>query len=336
MVAQGMTGFLLRCLRWPHGMADNAEALDFDRMDMSDTDELNAGSMAHFALPDEPTLYVVATPIGNLGDLTPRARAVLQRVDRVAAEDTRNTGKLLNALGIRKPLMAHHDHNEADSAGGIVACLQRGESVALVSDAGTPAVSDPGAVLVRAVSQAGFTVVPVPGASSVLAVVAASGLVDGPFTFQGFLPPKGKARLDKLQTWLARPEPQVVFEAPHRILQLFDDLLALQADERVVCAGREMTKQFETFYRGTVREVAERVKADAYAEKGEWVLVWQGLQEDPTGQQTPGGAGSAEAWMRALLAHLPPKTVVQLVTQVTGLPKNQVYSQVLQLAKQND
>ncbi|WP_288106696.1 16S rRNA (cytidine(1402)-2'-O)-methyltransferase [Limnobacter sp.] len=300
---------------------------------MSDTDELNADSVMHFALPDAPTLYVVATPIGNLGDLTPRARAVLQRVDRIAAEDTRNTGKLLNALGIRKPLMAHHDHNEADSAGGIVACLQRGESVALVSDAGTPAVSDPGAVLVRAVSEAGFAVVPVPGASSVLAVVAASGLVDGPFTFQGFLPPKGKARLDKLQAWLARPEPQVVFEAPHRILQLFDDLLTVQASDRAVCAGREMTKQFETFYRGTVSEVFERVKADAYAEKGEWALVFAGQAES---QDTAEAAGQTEEWIKALLAHLPPKTIVQMVTQVTGLPKNQVYSQVLELAKQKD
>lgn len=289
-----------------------------------------------FQVSAVPSLYVVATPIGNLGDMTPRARQVLMSVDRIAAEDTRNTGRLLERLGIRKPLMAHHAHNEKQSAEGILACLERGESIALVSDAGTPAVSDPGAVVVRRVAEAGFTVVPLPGASSVLAVVAASGLVDGAFTFRGFLPAKGRDRLDGLRRFLDCAEPQVLFEAPHRIRQLMDELQTLNLGERAICAGRELTKQFETFYRGTTAQVAEQVAGDENADRGEWALVIEGK---PPVVQTEGemqAETSLDAWILALLHELPTKSVVKMVTQVTGLPKNQVYTRVLDLKGKSD
>jgi 16S rRNA (cytidine1402-2'-O)-methyltransferase len=311
-------------------MPDNSETFSLDMGAMENNGEENGQK---FDGKPQPSLYVVATPIGNMGDLSLRARAVLEQVDRIAAEDTRNTARMLDALGIRKPLMAHHAHNERDSAQGVLACLQRGESVALVSDAGTPAVSDPGAVVVRCVAAAGFRVVPVPGASSVLAVVAASGLVDGPFTFRGFLPPKGRARLDELKSWLACPEPQIVFEAPHRVLQLVDDLEALDMGMRSMCAGRELTKQFETFYRGTGQSVFEQVRQDENAERGEWAWVIQG-DALPDAERTSAQAlADLETWLQVLLAELPLKTAVAAVVKATGLPKNAVYNRALEIKK---
>ena len=280
-----------------------------------------------FALERKPSLYVVATPIGNLGDLSLRARAVLEAVDRIAAEDTRNTARLLDQLGIRKPLMAHHAHNEQQSAQGILACLQRGESIALVSDAGTPAVSDPGAVVVHCVAQAGFNVVPIPGASSVLTAVAASGLVDGAFTFRGFLPAKGRERVALMTQWLALPEPQVIFEAPHRVLQWVDELEAAGFGARAMCAGREMTKQFETFYRGTGEQVFHQVRNDPNATRGEWVWVFQGCAQVKAEQAQ--ASASIDTWLDVLLAELPLKTAVAVVVNATGLPKNEVYHRAL-------
>jgi 16S rRNA (cytidine1402-2'-O)-methyltransferase len=284
----------------------------------------------------EPSLYVVATPIGNMGDLSLRARAVLEQVDRIAAEDTRNTARMLDALGIKKPLMAHHAHNERESAQGVLACLQRGESVALVSDAGTPAVSDPGAVVVRCVAEAGFKVVPVPGASSVLAVVAGSGLVEGGFTFRGFLPAKGKGRQDDLKKWLACPEPQVIFEAPHRVMQLVDDLEALGAGDRDMCAGRELTKQFETFYRGRGEQVFERIRQDPNSERGEWAWVVAGSPVSASDVETAQASADLDTWLGLLMAELPLKTAVAVVVKATGLAKNTVYDRALALKNAGD
>ncbi|HEX4878253.1 MAG TPA: 16S rRNA (cytidine(1402)-2'-O)-methyltransferase [Limnobacter sp.] len=294
-----------------------------------------SGDVVHSEGDRQPSLYVVATPIGNLGDLSLRARAVLQQVDRVAAEDTRNTARLLEALGIRKPLMAHHAHNERDSAQGIVACLARGESIALVSDAGTPAVSDPGAVVVAEVARAGYPVVPVPGASSVMAVVCASGLVDGAFTFRGFLPSKGKARAEALNAWIACAEPQVFFEAPHRVLQLIEELRGLPLQARAMCAGREITKQFETFYRGIGHAVLDAIAADPNATRGEWAWVIAGA---PLVEPCEDEASTVhwKAWLALLLEELPLKTAVAVVVKATGLPKNAVYNTALALKKELD
>ena len=335
-VAHGILSFGERDLRVAHGMPDNSGTLDLDLSAMQNAGEGNGvndvvNSDVRVGTRREPSLYVVATPIGNMGDLSPRARAVLEQVDRIAAEDTRNTARMLDALGIRKPLMAHHAHNERESAQGILACLQRGESVALVSDAGTPAVSDPGAVVVRCVAEAGYVVVPVPGASSVLAVVAASGLVDGAFTFRGFLPAKGKNRLEELKNWLACPEPQVLFEAPHRVIQLIEDLESLGMGGRDMCAGRELTKQFETFYRGSGEQVFEQVRQDANAERGEW--AWVILGDPVLNGETESALASADldTWLTLLLAELPLKTAVTLVVKATGMAKNTVYNRALAL-----
>lgn len=313
-------------------MPDNSETFDLGIQAMQKTDENDVA--AHSDARRSPSLYVVATPIGNMSDITLRARAVLEQVDRIAAEDTRNTARMLDSLGIKKPLMAHHAHNEHESAQGVLACLQRGESVALVSDAGTPAVSDPGAVLVRCVAQAGFNVVPVPGASSVLAVVAASGLVEGAFTFRGFLPAKGKSRVDELKSWLACPEPQVVFEAPHRVLQLVDDLETLGAGERNICAGRELTKQFETFYRGKGNTVFELVRQDPNAVRGEWAWVIEGAPISDNHEQDTQASANLDKWLTLLLAELPLKTAVAIVVKATGLAKNTVYDRALILKKE--
>ena len=317
-------------------MPDNSGTLDLGVNAMQKAGEVEVvtgvvNSDARDETRREPSLYVVATPIGNMGDLSLRARAVLEQVDRIAAEDTRNTARMLDALGIKKPLMAHHAHNERDSAEGILACLQRGESVALVSDAGTPAVSDPGAVVVRCVADAGFKVVPVPGASSVLAVVAASGLVEGPFTFRGFLPAKGKGRVDALKSWLACAEPQVVFEAPHRVMQLVDDLEAAGAGDRAMCAGRELTKQFETFYRGLGASVFEQIRNDPNAERGEWAWVIAGSSVSAADADSAQASADLDTWLVLLLAELPLKTAVAVVVKATGLAKNTVYDRALAL-----
>lgn len=322
-------------------MPDNSVTLDLgvNAMQKAGEEEVLSDSVnsdLRIETKREPSLYVVATPIGNMGDLSLRARAVLEQVDRIAAEDTRNTARMLDALGIKKPLMAHHAHNERESAQGVLACLQRGESVALVSDAGTPAVSDPGAVVVRCVAEAGFNVVPVPGASSVLAVVAASGLVDGSFTFRGFLPAKGKSRLDDLKKWLACPEPQVVFEAPHRVMQLVDDLESLGMGERDMCAGRELTKQFETFYRGSGVQVFEQVRQDANAERGEWAWVIGGSQVSDSDAETAQASADLDIWLGLLMAELPLKTAVAVVVKATGLAKNTVYDRALALKNAGD
>lgn len=289
--------------------------------------------MNQFDVSTGPSLFVVATPIGNMGDLTPRARSVLSQVDRIAAEDTRNTGRLLDSLGIKASLMAHHDHNQLESAQGIVACLQAGQSVALVCDAGTPAISDPGCELVRAVSEAGFTVVPVPGVSSVLALVCVSGLVKGPFGFKGFLPAKGEIRQQNLVRLLSQTEPQVLFESPHRIIELFE-LLNKHEPTRQVCAGREMTKQFETFYRGSVNDVLVKIQQDLYATKGEWAVVIAGKAEVKKDSETVLNLNhevNLEKAATVMLRTDNPKMVVQKLVEMTGLPKKQIYSMVLKV-----
>lgn len=339
--AHGILAFGVRGLREAQGMPDNSVTLDLGVNAMQKTGEGEVvsdgvNSDARAESRREPSLYVVATPIGNMGDLSLRARAVLEQVDRIAAEDTRITARMLDALGIKKPLMAHHAHNERDSAQGVLACLQRGESVALVSDAGTPAVSDPGAVVVRCVAEAGFKVIPVPGASSVLAVVAASGLVDGAFTFRGFLPAKGKGRQDQLKKWLTCPEPQVIFEAPHRVMQLVDDLQALGAGDRDVCAGRELTKQFETFYRGKGQQVFELVRNDPNSGRGEWAWVVGGSLVSESDAETAQASADLDTWLGLLMAELPLKTAVAVVVNATGLAKNTVYDRALALKNTGD
>ncbi|MCK0537942.1 16S rRNA (cytidine(1402)-2'-O)-methyltransferase [Alcanivorax quisquiliarum] len=272
------------------------------------------------------TLFVVSTPIGNLEDMTQRALRVLSEVDVVAAEDTRRSGVMLDALGIKARLVSCHDHNEDERSGQLVAQILQGQSVALISDAGTPLVSDPGYRLVRACQQAGIEVVPVPGASAVLAALAVAGLPTDRFLFEGFLPSKGGAREEALSKVLAHSTTTVLFEAPHRLLSLLGSMEAAGAGEREITLCRELTKRFETVIRSTVSALRERVAEDADQQKGEVVLVLAGA--------TPGQARDAELepLARLLLAELPVSRAARVLASVSGRKRQAVYDWLEQLS----
>jgi probable S-adenosylmethionine-dependent methyltransferase, YraL family len=269
---------------------------------------------------------VVATPIGNLADITLRALHVLQLVDAVACEDTRHTAALLRHYGIERPLLAVHEHNEREAAQRVVERLAAGERVAYVSDAGTPAVSDPGARLVAAVQQAGHAVVPVPGASSATAALSAAGDVQpGGFRFVGFLPTKARELEQAVQDLARRPEAQVLFEAPHRI-EALAAALAQAAGARRLTMCRELTKQFETIATMTAAELPAWLGTDANRRKGEFVLVLHGQA-----QAADDALARAEPALRALMEALPLKQAVALAAQLTGAPRNPLYERALQL-----
>ena len=275
------------------------------------------------------TLYVVATPIGNLADLTLRAIHVLGRVDAVACEDTRVAGQLLNHLGLHKPLVALHAHNEHEAAAAVLARLTRGESVAYVSDAGTPAVSDPGAVLVAGVANAGYTVVPLPGPSSALAALSAAGDTQGKgFCFVGFLPTKAGERRDALAAALADRRTQVLFEAPHRITELLA-ALAAAAPQRLVTLCRELTKQFETIVTRPAAGLPTWLAEDRNRERGEFVLVLHALPVPATVEGTLPDATLHT--LRVLLRDLPLKQAVALAAEISGAPRNALYDRALDL-----
>jgi 16S rRNA (cytidine1402-2'-O)-methyltransferase len=274
------------------------------------------------------TLYVVATPIGNLADLTLRAVHVLGLVDAVACEDTRVGGSLLSHLGLHKPLLALHQHNEHAATQQVLARLARGERVAYISDAGTPVVSDPGAALVAAAQTAGYATVPLPGASSVLAALSVAGDTEAHgFAFVGFLPTKAGER-DSALAALARRQTEslVLFEAPHRIAALLD-ALAAQMPARRLTLGRELTKQFETVATMAAEHAPAWLAADTNRSRGEFVLVLHGQRADsPLDGALDAGS---ERTLRVLLAELPLKQAVALATTLTGAPRNRLYEQAL-------
>jgi 16S rRNA (cytidine1402-2'-O)-methyltransferase len=273
------------------------------------------------------TLYVVATPIGNLADITLRAVHVLGLVQAVACEDTRVGAQLLKHLGLHKPLLALHAHNEQAATGQVLQRLAAGESVAFISDAGTPAISDPGAVLVAQATQAGYRVVPLPGASSALAAVCAAGDTRAQgFTFAGFLPAKGGERHSALAAALADARAQVLFEAPHRIKALLG-ALADGAPQRCVTLCRELTKQFETIVTRPAADLPAWLDADANRERGEFVLVLHAL---PTPAAAENELPPATLHtLRVLLRELPLKQAVTLAAELTGTARNALYSRAL-------
>ncbi len=274
----------------------------------------------------EAALYVVATPIGNLRDITLRALEILANADIVAAEDTRNTAHLLSHHAIRaKQLIAVHQHNERGAADKIIAQLQAGLSVAFVSDAGTPAVSDPGALLVQAVLAAGLRVIPIPGASAVVAALSAAGLNDAHFLFYGFLPNKSAARCSVLQSLQEHPYTLVFYEAPHRILESVADLCAVFGGERQIVLAREITKLFETIHSCKLSEAEAWLLSDSNQQRGEFVVLISGAVA-----QT-GLALETQRILKLLLAELPLKQAVQLTTQITGAARNEIYPLALQL-----
>jgi len=269
---------------------------------------------------------VVATPIGNLGDVTARALEVLRGVHLIASEDTRVTRALLTHFGIRGKLVALHAHNEARGAEGLVRQIAEGKSVALVTDAGTPGVSDPGAVVVARVREAGHRVVPIPGASALTAALSASGLAFEGVVFAGFLPAKGSQRSARLLELAAGPWAIALFESPHRIVRTLEDLHAAFGDRDIVIA-RELTKRFEAIVRRPLGGAAEWVQEDPDRARGEFVLLLEGRESAPKGRSDP------DAVLEALLAELPLKQAVALAVKVTGAPRNALYAQALKMKK---
>jgi 16S rRNA (cytidine1402-2'-O)-methyltransferase len=273
------------------------------------------------------TLYVLATPIGNLADITLRAVHVLALVDAVACEDTRVTGQLLRHLGLDKPLISVHQHNEAGSAHGVIERLAQGQRVAYASDAGTPAISDPGAVLVDAVARAGYRVLPIPGASSAVTALSAAGDVASEgFHFVGFLPGKGAERRNALLAVVAAPTCQVLFEAPHRIEALIN-ALAEAAPARRITVCRELTKQFETIVTRTAAELPAWLAADSNQGRGEFVVVLHAVAVQSTAGD--GLPAEAERVLMPLLRELPLKQAVSLAAELSGAPRNALYERAL-------
>lgn len=272
------------------------------------------------------TLYVVATPIGNVTDITLRALHVLMLADVVACEDTRKTGALLTRFGLNKQMVAAHQHNEREVADKLVARLRAGERVALVSDAGTPAVSDPGARIVDAVRAAGLQVVPIPGASAAIAALSASGLVNDRFHFVGFLPARPKQREAELSTLKQMTATLVIYEAPHRIVDCVEALAAVFEPGRQVVFARELSKLFEEIHRCELKDALAWVKADANRERGEFVVLVEGAAVRDDAQDA-----EAERILNILLAECSVKQAASLTAQITGRKKNALYERALQI-----
>ena len=270
-------------------------------------------------------LYVVATPIGNLADLSERARTVLATADAVAAEDTRYTGRLLATFDCRAELVSLHEHNEQARVPVLVGRLQAGESVALVSDAGTPGVSDPGYRLVVAAHEAGCRVVPIPGASAAVAALSAAGQPTDRFVFEGFLPARAKARRERLKALATEARTLVLYESSHRIVAALADLAAGFGPQRPATLARELTKAFETVRRATLGELAAWVDADPNQRRGEIVLVIGGASEAPAS-----GAGITLAGaLDALLPELPPARAAAVAARLTGARRRDAYQAAL-------
>ena len=270
-----------------------------------------------------PALSIVSTPIGNLGDITRRAAETLAAADVVLAEDTRRTGGLLKHLGIETRLMSAHEHNEASRASLVVTMLREGKNVALVSDAGTPLLSDPGARIVREVVDAGFDVVPIPGASALLSALVASGIEAESFTFHGFPPRKGPERAELLEEIAASPRASVLYESPNRVGKLLSDLAEAAGGERRVCVARELTKMHEQFVRGTLADVAARY-ADAEV-LGEIVVVVAGRSVDAAAEGEV-DALAARSVADALLAQgQSPSAIAKELRRRMGISRNEAY-----------
>lgn len=266
-------------------------------------------------------LYIVATPIGNLQDITQRALSVLQEVDLIAAEDTRHSGLLLTHYGIKKPFFALHDHNEQQKAHLLVDKLQQGNNIALISDAGTPLISDPGYHLVRQCRQAGIKVVPVPGACAAITALCASGIASDRFCFEGFLPAKTKARCDKLQNLVEEDRTLIFYESTHRILDTLADVEQVLGGERYVVLAREITKTWETIRGDSVANLRQWLQEDANRTKGEMVLIIEGK---PKQEEVEINLQAIKA-LKLLTEELPLKKASAIVAELYGYKKNALY-----------
>ncbi|WP_281648601.1 16S rRNA (cytidine(1402)-2'-O)-methyltransferase [Parendozoicomonas sp. Alg238-R29] len=269
------------------------------------------------------TLYIVATPIGNLGDLSPRAKDVLMSVDVIAAEDTRHTSRLLSHFGIKRPLLACHDYNERGRSEQIVRRLQDGESIALVSDAGTPLISDPGYHLVNAVREADLKVVPIPGACAMVAALSVSGMPSDRFFFEGFLPAKGAGRRKRMTELADFPHTWIVYESPHRIVDMLDDMAQELGGDRRLVLARELTKTFETVLSGTVSELQDILAEDENQRRGEFVVLVHGAEKPEI--LDDGLSEEARRTLGVLVRELPMKQASQIASKLTGVKSKLLY-----------
>lgn len=267
------------------------------------------------------TLYIVATPIGNLGDMSPRAVEVLGQVGHVAAEDTRHSAALLRHFGINTPLFALHEHNERAASAGVVERLLAGEDIALISDAGTPLISDPGFPLTRLAHEAGVRIVPIPGPCALVVALSAAGLPTDRFVFEGFLPAKRGSRQHALEALAGERRTLVFYEAPHRLLETLEDMVTVFGPERLAVLGRELTKTFETLRRAPMSELLEFVRGDSDQQRGEVVLVLHGAPAPELGALEDEPRRVAEI----LAAELPVKQAAALAAKISGAKKNLIY-----------
>lgn len=271
-------------------------------------------------------LYVVATPIGNLDDFSPRAQEVLGGVAAICAEDTRNTANLLTHFGIKKPLIAVHEHNEDEVCARLVARLQAGDALALVSDAGTPLISDPGFAVVRAARNANLPVLAVPGPCAAIAALSVSGIASDRFVFEGFLPAKAGARRERLAELATETRTLIVYESSHRIAEALADIVAVLGAERPLCLARELTKLYEESRRDSAAGIAAWLAADANRTRGEFVLVIGGAVEAPDRRQSEG-----ERVLKLLLGELPASRAARLAAEISGARRKDLYALALQL-----
>ncbi|WP_202304098.1 16S rRNA (cytidine(1402)-2'-O)-methyltransferase [Dryocola clanedunensis] len=272
------------------------------------------------------TLYIVPTPIGNLGDITQRALAVLQGVSLIAAEDTRHTGLLLQHFAINARLFALHDHNEQQKSDTLLAKLQEGQSIALVSDAGTPLINDPGYHLVRTCREAGIRIVPLPGPCAAIAALSAAGLPSDRFCYEGFLPAKSKGRRDALKAIEQEPRTLIFYESTHRLIDSLDDICAVLGESRYVVLARELTKTWESIHGAPIGELAAWVKEDENRRKGEMVLIVEGFKA-PADDALP---ADALRTLALLQTELPLKKAAALAAEIHGVKKNALYKYALE------
>lgn len=275
------------------------------------------------------TLYIVATPLGNRADITLRAIETLKSVDLIAAEDTRHSLPLLQHLGINKPLLALHEHNERENADKLIKRLVEGESIALISDAGTPLISDPGYHLVNAAREQGVRVVPIPGACAAIAALSVAGLPTDRFIFEGFLPAKSQGRVLRLKELMDEARTIIFYESPHRIKELLADLQKVFGDDRPIVIARELTKLFETIHSGCVRDVIHWMIADPNQQRGEFVVMVAGVENTPEQAEMI----SADSLLKILLEELSVKKAAEMAAKITGKRKNDLYQRALELKK---
>lgn len=276
---------------------------------------------------DPGILYIVATPIGNLKDISQRAIEVLQAVNCIAAEDTRHSKHLLQHLGISTPLISLHEHNEHLRANQLIERLRQGESIALISDAGTPLISDPGYVLVKDVKDANLSVVPIPGPCALIAALCASGLPTDRFVFEGFLPSKPKLRKQHLESLQSETRTLIFYEAPHRILESIKTLHDVFGADRQMVLARELTKKFETIQSGKISDIMNWVSHDENQQRGEMIILVEGAKAVPVSDNQV----SYDKILTILLENLPLKQASEITAKITGERKNDVYTRALEI-----